>query len=422
MPMMRVLLVHPPIFDFTAYGFWLRPYGLARVAGDLPADARVEAFDFLALDRPDATGRGRLPEQIIPRPAAFADIPRRYRRFGRARAEFQAFLRLREFDVVLVQTTMTYWYLGVAEVIEDVRALAPAARIVLGGPYATICPAHARTLGADLVVAGSDLSPLWSFLGVAPRHGLPRWDCFPGAVGVIKLTDGCPFRCSYCAVPQTTPTFRLRPVADGLAEARHLARLGVHQVVFYDDALLHRADQGLMPFLAGVVQERLPLTFHTPNALNARFLTPELAEGMVRAGVSSFFLGFESRSYEWQRRTGGKVQDAEFAEAVRGLRAAGAAAITAYVIAGHPLDDAQAVEESLHFAHAQGARVMLSEFSPIPGTPDGDACAQWVDLSEPLHHNKTAFAIRRLGSQRLDRWKELCRALNRRAQPAAGRA
>ncbi len=30
-----VLLVNPPIFDFTAYDFWLRPYGMLRVAGCL---------------------------------------------------------------------------------------------------------------------------------------------------------------------------------------------------------------------------------------------------------------------------------------------------------------------------------------------------------------------------------------------------
>ena len=50
------------------------------------------------------------------------------------------------------------------------------------------------------------------------------------------------------------------------------------------------------------------------------------------------------------------------------------------------------------FAHRLGIRVMLSEFSPIPGTPDGEECRRWIDLDEPLRHNKTAFVAHRLGA------------------------
>src|SRR5687767_2473519 len=111
---MRVMLVNPPIYDFTAYDFWLRPYGLLRAAGRL--DAELTAFDFLVSEERDRWGRGRFPRQIIPTPAALSDIPRHFRRFGRPREEFRAFLKQREFDEVWVQTVMTYWYLGVREV------------------------------------------------------------------------------------------------------------------------------------------------------------------------------------------------------------------------------------------------------------------------------------------------------------------
>ena len=87
---------------------------------------------------------------------------------------------------------------------------------------------------------------------------------------------------------------------------------------------------------------------------------------MVRAGFKTFFLGFESSVYEWQRKTGGKVYSEEFADAVRVLREAGASSITAYVIIGHPSTPEQDLEASIRFASASGARVMLSEFSPDP--------------------------------------------------------
>ena len=134
---------------------------------------------------------------------------------------------------------------------------------------------------------------------------------------------------------------------------------------------------------------------------------------MVRAGFKTFFLGFESSAYDWQRNTGGKVYSEEFREAVRALQGADAAFISAYIIIGHPESDGQNLDCSMRFAAHEGTRVMLSEFAPIPGTPDGDACRAMTDLDEPLNHNKTAFTWRFLGRERVDSLKALCRQLNR---------
>jgi hypothetical protein len=67
----------------------------------------------------------------------------------------------------------------------------------------------------------------------------------------------------------------------------------------------------------------------------------------------------------------------------------------------------------MHFVSSLGIRGMLADFSPIPGTPDGDCCRKWVDMDEPLLHNKTAFPILRLGFNEANRLKELQRQLNR---------
>jgi hypothetical protein len=67
----------------------------------------------------------------------------------------------------------------------------------------------------------------------------------------------------------------------------------------------------------------------------------------------------------------------------------------------------------MRFAHGLGIRVMLAEFSPVPHTPDGRACQRWVNVDEPLWHNKTAFPIVLLGETEVNRLKELCRRGNR---------
>lgn len=408
----RILLVNPPIHDFTAYDFWLRPYGMLRVAGRIQRACDLEVFDFLVSRTTDAWGRGRFPDEVVARPQAFQDIPRRFRRFGRPRTEFCELLQSRRFDAVLVQTMMTYWYPGLREVIEDVRRFQPQAAIVLGGIYATLLPGHAQSLGVDLVVRGSELAPLFRLLSIDPMDAPPYWNGSLRQVGVMKLTEGCPFRCTYCVVPRTAPDFTSRPARECLEEVRDLARLGARHVAFYDDALLFNSGDCLAPFLRSVISEKIGLSFHTPNALNARLLTPEIAALMVRAGFASFFIGLENGADDWQQRTGGKVSQGEFAEAVAALRSAGARYICAYVLIGHPDSGLDEVEATMRFAHDQGARVLLSEFAPVPGTPDGECCRPWADIEEPLSHNKTAFTIRRFGVQQVNRMKELCRQLN----------
>jgi radical SAM superfamily enzyme YgiQ (UPF0313 family) len=136
---------------------------------------------------------------------------------------------------------------------------------------------------------------------------------------------------------------------------------------------------------------------------------------MLEAGFKTFYLGFESRCEQWHQKTGSKVTSDELAEAVRILLRAGAKPqqITAYQMLGHPGSDPQDAEATMRFAHGLGIRVTLADFSPVPHTPDGRACRQWVNIDEPLWHNKTAFPIALLGETEVNRLKELCRRGNR---------
>lgn len=416
---MKVLLVNPPIYDFSAYDFWLRPYGLLRVAGNLRGQAEIKCFDYMVSSEQDRWGRGRFPDQVIPKLPIYSNIRRKFRRHGIDRQEFQRFLQNEDhFDFVLVQTVMTYWYLGVKEVIKDLKTFQPNAKIILGGVYTTLCHDHARQLGADIVINGNDLSPLWNHLNIKPINGAPLWEMWPHQnVGIIKITEGCPFKCTYCSVPQVYPKFFGRELGEVINEAKHLHKLGIKNVAFYDDALLFKPNKILLPFLDKTLENGFGFNFHTPNALNARFITTEIASAMVDSGFKNFYLGFESSAYEWHRKTGGKVYSEEFEQAVRYLQEAGAepGSITAYTIIGHPESDSQDIEPSMHFASELGVRLMLSEFSPIPATPDGEQCKKYVDLSEPLTHNKTFFTLKKLGEERVNHLKQLCRNLNKSA-------
>jgi len=427
----RVLLINPPIYDFAAYDFWLKPLGLLTVAGYLRPFAEMALFDYLdrldpaAPDRESSAetfGRGRLPARIIGKPHAFADIPRHYRRYGLGRDVFERFVsQSGPFDFALIGTVMSYWYPGVAEVIRDVRKYSPGTTIVLGGFYAQACPEHAAGLGADIVVSTPDLSPLYDAIGIGAETAIrpyspPLWQGYSRLESAaIKLTTGCPFKCTYCWTGQRGGGFSHRPPAECIADLETLLGLGAADIAFYDDALLYEPEATLVPFMRHVIDNNIKVRFHTPNALHAGLVTAELARLMVGAGFKTFYLGFESSSQDFQERTGSKVFSHQLESAVRHLLAAGAEArhITAYEILGHPDYDLQQLEQSMRFAHNLGIRVMLSDFSPIPGTPDGEACRRRVNLDEPLNHNKTAFPIALLGNEQVNLFKELCRQLNR---------
>jgi ABC-type nitrate/sulfonate/bicarbonate transport system substrate-binding protein len=42
-----ILFVNPPIYDFSACDFWLKPYGMRHVAGCVRTQAKLSLFDFL---------------------------------------------------------------------------------------------------------------------------------------------------------------------------------------------------------------------------------------------------------------------------------------------------------------------------------------------------------------------------------------
>ena len=97
---------------------------------------------------------------------------------GLPRAMFEEFLKNEKpFDYAFIQTTMTYWYPGVQEVIEDIRKFHPNAKIILGGNYATLCRSHAESIGADSVISGINLEPLWEYMNITPDPNQPAiWE------------------------------------------------------------------------------------------------------------------------------------------------------------------------------------------------------------------------------------------------------
>ncbi len=413
----RVLGLNPWIEDFAAYNLWLRPLGLLACL-DMLRRAGCDIALVDCLDRtwrnvrwpaPGPCGAGRFPRQPLDTPAPLANIPRQFSRYGLPEeAVAGALTRLGpEPDVVLVTCLMTYWYAGAVAAMRLVRRIWPTVPIVLGGAYATLCTAHARALDlADAVLPGPLEAPenwnaFWRLLGV-PAPDLPpqagfslALDRYPRpAYAPVLGSRGCPFRCAYCASRLLYAGFRQRRPEHIRDEFVAAYTAGVRDFAFFDDALLVAPEAWLLEFLDHCATSAPDARLHTPNALHARFLTPDLAKRLRRAALTTVRLGLESA--EFAARLDEKIREEEWRAAVEALLSAGYAGrdIGVYLLFGLPHQDMESVRRGVATVRALGLTPILAHYSPIPGTPlfaQALASSPYPLAEEPLFQNNSLW-------------------------------
>ena len=441
---MNLLLINPWIHDFAAYDFWAKPLGFLYLASFLRTNGFAVSFiDCLnaehstlpcvsGVGKPSrkSTGQGKFHKQRIDKPAVLDSVPRHYSRYGITPEAFLAQLeRVPEPAAILVTSAMTYWYRGVIETIEMVKSVYPHVPLILGGIYATLCSDHARRCsGADRVIAGPGEPHVLDFLpnpanGAIPQSSdiltYPAFDLVdPLPYICIATSRGCPYRCRYCASKILSPSYTARDPIAVVDEIEYWHnRSGVTNVAFYDDALIYKPSEHIVPIMQKIVERQIICSFHTPNGIHITGMTEEIAHLMIEAGFKTIRLGLETASEERMARTGEKTTRQEFIETVGYLRDAGYErdAVGVYLLAGLPGQPAQEVEDSIGFVKDAGARPYLAEYSPIPGTSLWEEAvkASPFDLTgEPLFHNNSLFPCEWEGFTRenLDQLKKLCKS------------
>jgi radical SAM superfamily enzyme YgiQ (UPF0313 family) len=421
----NILVINPWIHDFSAYDFWYRPLGLLSLASLLRMNgAHISWIDCLDPEHPDMyhephvrmpkrkkSGEGSYASERIPTPPPLSHIPRHFKRYGITPRTFLNTLNsIPKPDIVMISSMMTYWYPGVFDTIHHVKVALPGVPVVLGGNYVTLCPGHASMSGADFCLSGPAESSIPSLLRDIMKidmnflPDLRNLDSYPyPAFDLIRKLDcvpiltsrGCPYHCSYCASHLLNDFFRRRNpfcVADEI-EYWH-SRFGVQNFSFYDDALLVNTDEMIIPLLQEIIRRQLNVQFHCPNGLHLREITPELSSLMNRAGFRTIRFGFETSDPIRQEETGGKINNDEFRQAIKFLSLAGYLQqdIGVYILIGLPGQPADEVQESIRFVRSAGARPLLAEYSPIPGSDlwnNAIASSPYPIDTEPLFQNNT---------------------------------
>ncbi|MFH1561995.1 MAG: radical SAM protein [Nitrospirota bacterium] len=436
--MPNILLINPWIYDFVAYDLWSKPLGLLYLAGLFQkCGCQVSLIDCLDRYHPSLPainekryGCGQYYWEKVEKPLLYQHIPRRYKRYGLPLDVFkQELLCIQKPEIIFVTSMMTYWYPGVFKAIKILRECFGGTPIVLGGVYATLCYEHAcKYSGADYVVKGKGeerclklIKELCKDSVEIPVEGkiYPAYNLFRCLKYVSMLTSyGCPYQCTYCASSQLHPGFTQREPSMVIDEIEYyIQAFGVKHIAFYDDALLVNAQRHICIILEEVLRKGLNCYFHTPNGLHVRFIDKGLADLLYKANFKTIRLSLETSIENLQLRTGGKVCNLEFEQAILNLKEAGynPYEIEVYVMCGLPGQKDTDVLESINYVARQGVMVRLVEFSPIPGTKEWLRAVTEFGFApdvDPLLHNNSALPFQ--ARESYQQLKNLVTAVNSR--------
>lgn len=406
---LRILLVNPWIYDFAAFNLWARPLGLFRVAEYLSSfDTELFFIDCTGSHTGGHFGVGKYADEEVEKPSLLKSIPRLFKRYGIGTDDFVRRVRAAmPFDAVMMTSLMSYWYPGVQRSIAIIRELAGDVPILLGGIYATLYQEHAAaTSGADFIFRGPVTGSLKFALSTFGFRLRKKGDakpyyrlnlCTHYAFAALQTSEGCPFRCSYCASELLSGSkYSRRTPEEVLSEISVLLDEGIQDYAFYDDALLYDAGNHIKPVLKKIASSGWPVRFHSPNGLHARFLDEEIAQLMRRANFKTIRMSLETVNRERQRSTGAKVTNSDLEKAVAVLRLAGFTKndLGVYLMYGLPGQELSEVMEGVRFLQSLDVKIYLAEFSPVRGTRAWTELVQNGIIDEtldPLLTNNSVF-------------------------------
>jgi radical SAM superfamily enzyme YgiQ (UPF0313 family) len=429
-----LLLINPWVYDFACYDLWSKPLGLLYIASMLKdygytlklVDCMYRYHDKLNYYKDEKYGCGHYYSEEIPKPKVYKDIPRRYKRYGIPPLLIEEIFSRISPKAVLITSIMTYWYLGVYDMIRLVRKYFKDTPILLGGIYVTLCYEHAKEYqDADFIIKGNDIKKVLelidnifgikrdysNFYKSLDEYPKPFYELYPiNKYICISTSIGCPYNCIYCAVRFLAQNkFYQRNPIKVVDEIEYFyKKLKIKDFVFYDDALLVNAKKHLCVVLEEILKRGINCNFHTPNGLSVEGITKDLAKLMYRTNFKTIRLSFESSSTKWQETTKKNLHPEALDYAIHNLKQAGYTPkeIEVYVMTGMPNQSFTEIKQSIEYVYKLKAKIKLVEYSPIPHTD------LWKELNlssdeDPLLHNNSILRF-----QQLKEYKKLKELVN----------
>lgn len=293
----------------------------------------------------------------------------------------------RDFYLVYCMTAQFKW---AKEIVLWIQQTNPRAKIMVGGPHATVMPEDFRKLGADYVIRGEGDEVVKlvltghevdqnQFHRVEPpldRIPFPDRDSFEldryvrkcavsggKAVHLVTLR-GCPYRCAFCSKDSLASGVRYRSVDNVIKELDLLIdRHGVRSFVVYDDIFtlkLNRVEEFCREFAKREVTWRC---WSRTDTLDRQKLMI-----MKDSGLTSITLGVESGSDRVLRAINKKTTALDNRGALLLCREAGIP-VRCSLMFGNPGETKETLQETVDMIRdTQPDEWNLAVLNPVPGS------------------------------------------------------
>lgn len=388
---MKILLINPPIYDFSAYDVWLKPLGLLYLSNILK-NYKYEVLLFDCLDRSffseypvKKDGTGKYPSKIVEKPEILKNIPLNYKRYGVEEKIINNFLlENKDADYVIITSSITYWYLGIKEIVETIKKNLPKSKILLGGNYPVLLPNHAKKMFSEITDAIFDTSSFYKLLRYlnlpkAEKYNdfknfpVPDYSCYKKIYYVVtRFSYGCFYNCYYCASRILHSKYMNKEIDNFIYEIQFLYdTTQCENFVFYDDALFNHININIIKQLfKNIAKLKLPLKFYTPNGINPKFIDKEISFLMKEINFIDPRLSLETISNSTHNSLDKKVTLKDFEEGLSNLINTGYKPyeISVYLLAGLPNETIEDLYNSINYISKYNVRIRLCELSIVPQT------------------------------------------------------
>jgi anaerobic magnesium-protoporphyrin IX monomethyl ester cyclase len=383
---------------------------------------------------------------------------------GRVRATVERLVRELQPDVVGL-SVMTFQRRTAFKVIDLVRSLRPAARIVVGGYDPSLAPEAyaAETSGVEFIVRGEGevtfrglLRALEAGGGVSGIAGLsyrdrdgfhanpdrpvrrledgelrlPRRDArvlrgytlLGRQVDVIETSRGCTFDCSFCSIIEMRGrNFHVFDFDRVLADIRDARAHGATALFIVDDNITLNVRR-FEALCRAIVDAGLNTIDYTVQAMTSAIANAgeSLAPLMQKAGFRYVFLGIENvldedlsflrASAKNERREGGRKTGNATVQAIEALHRNGMYVVGGMIV-GNPDDTPEKIEANLEFARRYVDWPYIQHPTPYPRTPmTRELADRGLIINDRLEeYDGTTAVVRSEGISALDieflRWR-----------------
>jgi len=309
-------------------------------------------------------------------------------------------------------------YNNVKEMIQEMRAILPETKIVIGGPHVSALPAWSlKDTKADFAVVGEgeeimvelvrrieagvdsfdDLKGLafWKNGEVVVNEGcnvienlddlsFPAWELlspenyndsfgqvFSAEVPVMSIftSRGCPHQCTFCASRFIHGrVFRRRSARNVVDEIETLVKdHGVKEIEILDDTFTESA-QHAMDICRELKRRNLSIKWRAAGGLRLNTINDELLALFKETGCYQVSIGIESASERVLRQIRKPIDPAQIKNRIRMVKKYGIKTIGFFII-GLPGDTEESIRETIAFAKNSDLDLPLfMQAIPLPGT------------------------------------------------------